>query len=300
MTGQEPSAREPEPNRGEPDATLAARWLAQGTPAVVVEVVSVRGSAPREPGARMLVSAQASHGTIGGGHLEWQAIARARRTLAAHADADERLEDWTVALGPSLGQCCGGAVTLRFSRLTAECVNTWPAATPLFTLHLFGAGHVGASLVQVLAAVPCAVRWIDGRPDVFPTALPAHVDTVCCDDDPAAETAWGRAGDFYLAMTHSHALDLAVVEAVLRRGDFGWCGVIGSATKRARFLHLLHARGVRAEALSRLVCPIGVPGVEGKAPGVVAVATAAQLLGTAASRHAALAPERDAADCAVR
>lgn len=260
----------------DPDRATAQRWLARGVPAMVIEVITARGSVPREAGTRMLVSADAVAGTIGGGHLEWQAIARCRERLAA---GDTTVLDWPVALGPSLGQCCGGALTLRLSPLSPAQVSDWPAASRRFRLHLFGAGHVGRALVQVLAGVPCEIVWIDEREDEFPAGpLPAQVECVCV-EPVAAEVAGGRPGDAYLVLTHSHALDLAITEAILKRGDFGWFGLIGSATKRARFEHRLRERGIDESTLARMTCPIGLPGIGGKQPGVIAVAIAAQLLG---------------------
>lgn len=260
----------------DPDHNTAAQWLATRHPTMLVEVIEARGSVPREAGTRMLVSADEVAGTIGGGHLEWQAIAKARERLAAH---DITPLDWPVALGPSLGQCCGGALTLRLSPLTEATLAAWPAPRPLFRLHLFGAGHVGRALVQVLAGVPCEIVWVDERDSEFPTGpSPDHVQRVCV-EPVEAEVANGRPGDAYLVLTHSHALDLAITEAILKRGDFGWFGLIGSATKRARFEHRLRDRGIAEELLSRMVCPIGLPDIEGKQPGVIAVSVAAQLLG---------------------
>ena len=259
----------------DPDRAMAAAWLAAGRRALLVEVVQSRGSVPREAGTRMLVAADEVAGTIGGGHLEWQAIARARERLAAGESAPL---DWPVALGPSLGQCCGGVLTLRFVALDEALAREWPEPAPRFTLHLFGAGHVGRALVQVLAQVPCRVVWVDEREDEFPAGpLPATVERVCV-EPVEAEVANGRPGDFYLVLTHSHALDLALAEAILERADCGWFGLIGSATKRARFEHRLRDRGFDEALLSRMVCPVGLPGIEGKQPGVIAVAVAAQLL----------------------
>ncbi|MFO1336760.1 MAG: xanthine dehydrogenase accessory protein XdhC [Burkholderiaceae bacterium] len=264
----------------DPDRAIAAAWLARGTPAMLVEVVEARGSVPREAGTRMLVSAGEVAGSIGGGHLEWQAIATARERLAAGERAPR---DWRVALGPTLGQCCGGALTLRWSPLSDAAVAAWPAPAPRFRLHLFGAGHVGRALVQVLAGVPCEVVWVDEREGEFPAGpLPALVQQVCV-EPVQAEVDQGRPGDFYLVLTHSHALDLAIAEAVLRRADFGWLGLIGSATKRARFEHRLAERGIAPALLARMVCPVGLPGIAGKEPGVIAVAVAAQLLAAAAA-----------------
>jgi xanthine dehydrogenase accessory factor len=251
----------------------AQHWLAIGRAATVVDVISHRGSVPRETGTRMLVAVDAVAGTIGGGHLEWQAI--------AHARAGRR-EDWAVALGPSLGQCCGGALTLRFTPLSAELLAAWPPTSARFVLQLHGAGHVGRAIVQMLADIPCQVTWVDGRDAAFPPRLPPHVDARAT-DSPEAEVDAAAPGTLFLVLTHSHDLDLRITEAVLRRGDFGFLGLIGSATKRARFLRRFEARGIPPERLARLTCPIGLPGIAGKEPAVIAVAVVAQLLALASA-----------------
>jgi len=259
----------------DPDAATAQAWLATGVPTMVVEVVKAKGSVPRGAGTRMLVRADAVAGTIGGGHLELKAIALARERLAA---GDTAVLDWPVALGPSLGQCCGGAVTLRLQVLDEAQVADWPTPAPGFRLHLYGAGHVGRAVVALLATLPCEVWWIDEREDQFPdTPLPAHIHRVCV-EPVQAEVSQGRPGDAYLVMTHSHDLDLALISAILARGDAGYCGLIGSATKRARFEARLRERGIDDGQLSRLVCPIGLPGLNGKEPAAIAISVTAQLL----------------------
>lgn len=262
----------------------AEAWLAAGIDATVVEVVGTRGSAPREAGTRMLVSRDVVRGTIGGGHLEWQAIERARSHLAARlgaagTDRPAPAVEQTLALGPSLGQCCGGEVRLRYATLDAEALSAWPKAAPRFVLQLYGAGHVGRAIIDLLRGIDCRVQWIDERASEFAAAgaLPSHIDALCV-DALEAEVAHAPPGACFLVLTHEHALDLRITEAILRRGDFAYCGLIGSATKRARFLHRFEARGVPNDALARLTCPIGVPGIEGKQPEVIAVAVVAQLL----------------------
>ena len=257
---------------------LAKAWLARGRPAMVVEVARTQGSVPREAGTRMLVSDDAVAGTIGGGHLELKAIEAARRRLAdAGAPAELHLP-----LGPALGQCCGGAVTLSLRPLSAQQLADWPLPASRFTLQLYGAGHVGRAIVRLLHDLPCTVQWIDERETEFPPEpSPAHVERLCV-EPVQAEVDTASPGDFFLVLTHSHDLDLAITEAVLRRADFGWLGLIGSATKRARFLRRLSERGIAREVLARLVCPIGVPGIGGKEPEVIAVAVVAQLLQAAA------------------
>jgi len=264
--------------------STARLWLAAGRAAMEVRVLDARGSVPREAGTRMLVAADAVAGTIGGGHLELQAIAGARAMLAAR---DPGPCDRAIALGPTLGQCCGGALTLRTQALMPETLAQWPQDAPLFRLQLYGAGHVGRAIVKLLEGIHCAVQWIDERDSEFPVEPPAaHIERLCV-EPVEAEVATASAGGFYLVLTHSHDLDQRITEAVLQRGDFGYLGLIGSATKRARFLHRFEQRGIPAERLDRMTCPIGVPGIPGKEPEVIAVAVVAQLLqAAAAAAHA--------------
>jgi len=155
---------------------------------------------------------------------------------------------------------------------------------PDCVVYLFGAGHVGRALAEILGQLPCRVAWIDERKDAFPAVAPANVATIRT-DDPAAEAARAPKGAHVLVMTHSHARDQQIVEAVLRRGDFAYLGLIGSATKRARFVARLRAAGIAEAALARLVCPIGAEGIPGKEPGVIALAAAAEIM----RRHRAAA-----------
>lgn len=265
---------------------IAAGWLAAGAPTVLVEVLHTQGSAPRDAGARMLVSTMAVAGTIGGGHLELKAIERARRLLDETSAASQRPppapEPVRYPLGPALGQCCGGVVTLGYARLTPAALDAWPAETARFRLQLYGAGHVGRAIARLLADLPVAVDWIDERENEFPEALggaawPAHirkrsVDAVEGEVDGAAP------GDRYLVLTHRHDLDLRITEAILKRGDFGFLGLIGSQTKKQRFLHHFESRGIAPAVLARMTCPIGLPGISGKEPAVLALAVVAQLM----------------------
>jgi xanthine dehydrogenase accessory factor len=152
-----------------------------------------------------------------------------------------------------------------------------PVADNAFRLALFGAGHVGSALVNMLASLDCCVRWIDGRRDIFPETVP---DNVTCVEsaDPAREALAMAPGAFYLVMTHSHALDYEICEGILARDDFAWCGLIGSRSKRRRFEKRLRAQGMNEARIGRLTCPIGIPGLDGKRPAEIAVAVAAQLL----------------------
>lgn len=244
-------------------ATLVALRQA-ATPHVLVTVVEARGSAPREAGTKMVLTADAQHGSIGGGNLEYKVCALARRLLADGVTAPT---SESFPLGPALGQCCGGHVSVLLEPFQAGQQH----------VVLFGAGHVGKALVAVLAQLPCQVTWIDQRADQFPAAVPANV-RVEVSDAPVYDVAEAPAGAAFLVMTHSHGLDRDLVEAILRRGDFAYCGLIGSATKRRRFETRLRAKGLTDADLARLICPIGIAGIAGKAPGEIAVAVAAQLL----------------------
>lgn len=244
-----------------------------GPRGILVELRAVRGSAPREAGARMLVTATGIEGTIGGGMLEYAAIARARALLASGTMPDEVLE--RHALGPGLGQCCGGAVILGFSGTAA----TLAPDPPLFRLQLHGAGHVGRAIVAVLRTLNCAIDWIDSRADAFPSMPDEGAARIARHRhaDPTAAIAEAPPGTAFLVMTHSHALDAAICAAILRRGDAAYAGLIGSATKRARFTAAWRRQGLTTAAIDRLVCPIGIPGIGGKQPEIIALAVAAQL-----------------------
>lgn len=260
--------------------STALDWLASGRNAVVIEVLDFKGSVPRETGTRMLVDGKLALGTIGGGHLEWMAIDEARALLASNQTGPRQCN---MALGPALGQCCGGTVRLGWRRLDAIALEQWPIESPRFHLQLYGAGHVGRAIAQLLAELNVSVDWIDEREDQFALTQanhlpwPAHIRIIAV-DAVQAEVDRAPPGAYYLVLTHSHDLDLRITEAILKRGDFGYLGLIGSATKRARFMHRFEQRGIAAELLQRVVCPIGVAGIAGKEPEVIAVAVVAQLL----------------------
>lgn len=241
-----------------------ADFRRRGEACVLVTVVAAEGSTPREAGAKMVISAQRAIGTIGGGTLELQAAETARGLLASGAGRPTLRE---YPLGPALGQCCGGAVSLLFE----------PFRRARLDLLVFGAGHVGTELVAVLGDLPISTTWIDQRAERFPPTLPPTVRP-CVTDIPEAEIADAPADAAYLVMTHSHDLDLRLVEAVLRRGDFRYLGLIGSATKRARFVRRLGAKGIGTELLSRMTCPVGIDGIKDKHPRAIAIAVAAELL----------------------
>ncbi len=250
--------------------------------AVLVRVEASQGSVPREKGTWMGVFANAVSGTIGGGHLEFQAIDEARRRLAAPAAAVSETPV-RYALGPSLGQCCGGVVHLGYERVTAADLPRLQGllAAGRQPLALFGGGHVGKALVHVLAPLPFAVTWIDSRDEIFPEQVPESVR--CEHSDPVQAAVKDLApGSRVLIMSFSHAEDLDVVAACLTRlrasNDLPWIGLIGSKTKWATFRHRLEERGFSKAELARVTCPIGLPGIAGKEPEVIAVSVAAQLL----------------------
>ena len=264
--------------------TLRA-MLQRGEPAALVTVADARGSTPREPGARMLVGADATIGTIGGGRLEWDAISRARTLASDPAQPPNTTID--VPLGPAIGQCCGGHVTLRLeradpavlARIEAEEQASSASRTRVL---LFGAGHVGKAIATALAPLPFDIQWIDERAEEFPQQSPGGNVHPIVTSAPLDLIAEAPPGACYLVLTHLHALDFQIAEAVLRRGDFAYAGLIGSATKRRRFERTFTAHGGDPRILSRLTCPIGSALHRDKRPAVIAALVAAELLITVA------------------
>ncbi len=291
------------------DRNALADALAMHGTIVRVVVAEVRGSAPRETGTAMLIWDGGQQGSIGGGNLEHDATTRAREMLArGEARAFVRF-----SLGPDLGQCCGGAVALLFERFETlpetlpetgavfarrvddrpdaggappdttpplpALRNGWflePVGTPTTEVWIWGAGHVGRALVHVLAPVPgLAVTLVDTAPDRLPGTLPANVTPRVADPiTDALPEAPPQAHHFIL--TYSHEIDLALCDSLLGHG-FASAGLIGSATKWARFRARLADRAHSPAAIARIRCPIGTPGL-GKAPGAIAVGAAHALL----------------------
>ena len=247
----------------------------RGETAIVITVAETKGSVPRDTGTKMIVTANDVHGTIGGGHLEFKAIDIAKNMITASgARAEHRF-----VLGATLGQCCGGVMNLEFEAVAAdaEWVEPVAAPTPDFHLVLFGAGHVGRAVVKVLSELSCAITWVDSREDEFPKDIPANVQCVCT-FDPECEIDAAGADIYFLVMTHSHALDQALSERILRRADFAYFGLIGSLTKRRQFERRLQDRGISAAQLAEMSCPIGAAGIYGKEPATIAIAVAAEIL----------------------
>lgn len=263
-----------------PWQTLALRLARE--PAVLVRVDEVQGSGPREVGAWMAVTASDIVGTIGGGQLEFDATARARAALAAGRVIDARQR---FALGPSLGQCCGGVVFLSFEWLDASAIaglsDRLGRQDDWRRVALFGGGHVGRAIVDLLARLPVRAHWIDSREDMFPEPLPDNVRAE--QSEPVQAAVPSLAPDSHvLIMSFSHAEDLDVLAACLKRqresGDLPYIGLIGSKSKWATFRHRLEARGFSAEEIAHVTCPIGIPGIPGKQPEMVALAVVAQLM----------------------
>lgn len=314
-------------------------------PIVRVVVASVDGSTPREAGAAMLVMRDGMTGTIGGGQLEFEAIAHARAMLAnVEANTLPWLRDLrTWPLGPSLGQCCGGSVRILFEHYAAPertviaesqapslILHPTTAGEPLrfltarqdardLPLHIaraasdmlsgarprqaafiparkdvgacfieptrasakplfiYGAGHVGRAIVKAIAELDFAVNWVDVHADRFPHPVPDHATPIVA-QYPVAVASAAPDGAYHLVLTYSHALDLAICHTLLAKPDFGFLGLIGSGSKRARFMKRLGEAGIPPATLARLICPIGIGSLQGKEPATIAISVAAQLI----------------------
>ncbi|MFO1363175.1 MAG: xanthine dehydrogenase accessory protein XdhC [Burkholderiales bacterium] len=243
---------------------VAADWHERGKPCVLVTPEG------ESEGGHLLVGAEEAWGSLGATARDAQAVDTARRQLAATEEGPRVLE-------------LGG------SRAVFEALR--PSD---FNVFLFGAGHVGRAIARVLGVAPCRVTWVDGRAHEFPDEIAPNVRRVVT-EAAVAEAARAPAGSYFLVMTHSHALDFELVEAILRRADFAFCGMIGSGTKRRTFENGLVKNGLGADALARFSCPIGIAGIQGKEPGAIAIAVAAELLqlherAAAARRQAGVAP----------
>ncbi|PTM38778.1 xanthine dehydrogenase accessory protein XdhC [Bosea sp. 124] len=252
-----------------------ARHLRDG--AILVTLTRAQGSTPREAGAAMAVTATEAAGTIGGGQLEFHCIDIAQ--LMLRESTLERELD--IPLGPQMGQCCGGRVQISLRRATAADLAMVAArekaeASARPAIVMLGAGHTGRALARTLAPLPFATILIDDRDGVM-DGLPAEITCIRMADPVTAVDA-ARAGSAFVILTHSHALDYRLAEAVLARGDAAYVGMIGSATKRARFESGFLRAGGRRDALARLICPIGGSDVDDKRPEVIAALTVAELV----------------------
>lgn len=241
----------------------------KGEAFVLLTIIGVHGSAPRNSGTKMVVSTNSTYDTIGGGHLEFKSIAIAQQLLADE-DKNQHIEHFS--LGASLGQCCGGDCSVLFESFAA-CKTQ---------IMLFGAGHVGKALTTILAELPCQLKWVDNRREQFPVEMlanaPANIECIVS-DNPVDEIASMPVGSFFIIMTHNHQLDFELCQALLKRGDFAYAGLIGSETKWKRFQHRLKHREFSKQAIEQLTCPIGLSAVPGKRPMEVAVSIAAEIIG---------------------
>lgn len=242
---------------------------------VLVRVAQAKGSTPREQGAFMAVSATGSYGTIGGGRLELEAIEAVRRILAGGAN-----EPLSLPLGPAIGQCCGGHVTLAFEQLDpagyaeAEAlIAAEDAADP--EVWLFGGGHVGRALVRALSLLPVKLHMVETRDDelaLTPEGAARHLAAM-----PESLVAGIAPGAAVIVLTHDHALDFLIVSAALNRPDLAMVGMIGSDTKRATFSSQFAREGGDPSLLARLTCPIGVK-IADKRPEVIAATVASEVM----------------------
>lgn len=249
--------------------------------AVVAELTAVRGSSPREAGAFMVISAVEQIGTIGGGALEYMVVDRARQVLRS-GEVSDQLD---IPLGPEIGQCCGGRVDVALKRVTPELaaalvgrLEAEAAARP--HVFVFGAGHVGRALARALLLLPLRVHVVDTRREEL-AGLPEEVDTIAA-AMPEAVVRTAPAGSSYVILTHDHALDFLIAAEALERRDAPYVGMVGSATKRARFRSWYQSEGYDPTALERLVLPIGgqafPAGLGDKRPEVIAALAAAEVI----------------------
>jgi xanthine dehydrogenase accessory factor len=255
-----------EPDQGWIDQLGELR--ARAEPCVLVVVTHVKGSAPREPGARMLVAAgDLVWGTVGGGNLEHLAIERARALLA---DPGARSTSADFPLAQAAGQCCGGSVTLFFE----------PYRWRRKTIAIFGAGHVGQALAGLAPWLEARVLLIDGRAEgeIRPRLPRERPYELLCVDAPEAELDELPSDALVVILTHDHALDLELVARALKRPAFAYLGLIGSERKWERFKKRLAQRGYTPEELARVRCPIGVVRTS-KTPAAIALSTATELVG---------------------
>ena len=400
VSGQHPSGRPPSGLPRDWLPTLV-KFLDREPVVVRIVVAEVRGSTPREPGAFMLVGRDGVEGSIGGGQLEWEAIAGARELLA---DTSVAARVNKVVLGADVGQCCGGVVSVWLERFTRESLGLLQMASdaavrgcavlsstisgagverrvvrrlgagvrddvdtrtvsgagvranvdarvsagsaspgagaltsegpsaaagaivataiepataaaasvdetidrllreprqralPVLThntageptfierlddefpaVWLYGAGHVGQALARILVELPLRLTWIDSRAELFPDTIGGGA-RIFHGPDSLSTVSEAPVGAYFIVMSHSHPLDFALCHALLERNDFAWLGLIGSMSKAARFRSRLTRAGLAPDVIRRLVCPIGVDGIESKWPAAIAVAVAAQLM----------------------
>jgi xanthine dehydrogenase accessory factor len=256
---------------------------------VLVTLVTVRGHSPREAGAKMVVAADASWGSIGGGNLEATAVERARALLASDGASPVL---FTLALNDKAPaehgqQCCGGEVSILLEPL---------AVVP--AIAVFGMGHVGLELARILARHDIELHLVDSRAGQLTAERLAPLDDavarVRVHHAPVPELVLGQVpqGTHVLVMTHDHAEDAALCDAALRCAHLGSIGLIGSSAKWRRFQQRLAAEGHSPADLARIQTPIGTPDVTGKDPATIAVSVAADLVRTMEAERATQAARR--------
>jgi len=238
---------------------------ARGESYVLITVITTAGSTPREAGCKMVVTGAEQFDTIGGGHLEFDALNKAREYLLK-GKQDQHIVSYP--LSSKLGQCCGGAVKVLFE---VYCCHSQHIA-------VFGAGHVAGSLVPILAQLPLQISWIDSRADLFTNDnLPQNVSCIVS-EEPVDEIANLPVNTWVIILTHNHQLDYRLVEGCLKRGTMPFIGMIGSNTKAKRFRTRLDHRGFNPKQVAQLISPIGNPQIPGKRPVEVAVSISAQII----------------------
>lgn len=288
------------------------------TDCVMVTVASIMGSTPREVGAKMIVTVDRLFGTIGGGNLEFQACRIAREMLSSPEPKQLKRFPLGAGLGqccgglvnllfePVIGVCDWVRVALDYEGLDKAWVREVPMgegeSVPVvrryiegdetslsesrfievsrsgdIELTLFGAGHVGRAIVNALRDLPVKVRWVDGREEEFPADIPRNVEIIDT-DTPEAEVDAAAPGSCFLVMTHDHALDQSLCEAILKRDDFVYFGLIGSRSKRRMFETRMKRRGIDENLFAQMTCPIGVDGISSKQPSMIAISVVAQLM----------------------
>lgn len=279
----------------------------------LVAISRVEGSTPRELGAVAIVSPDGFSGSIGGGMLEHDALFQARATL--DADQHSRPKGYRFwrdyPLGPSLGQCCGGFVSIMFEQINAADLAHWQdlaahhsgflihpddAESPIFwadhsdghlglaqpltpasvPFYLYGAGHVGRAVIDVTGGLPLTRHWVDTARDRFPLSIPQDV-TVIDAADPAQIPQYAPAGTIHVVMSYSHQIDFDICANLLKADQFYKIGLIGSATKWARFRSRLQQMGFAARQIDQIQCPVGLAAISGKEPARVALSVAGQL-----------------------
>lgn len=236
----------------------------QGSAYVLATVMGAAGSVPRDQGSKMVISADQQYDTLGGGHLEYKVVQHAQRLLA-----DQSIGNYIehFPLGASLGQCCGGSVSVLFESFAAKGMN----------LTVFGAGHVAKALMSILSQLPGTVRWVDSRDGMFPDEAFQNIEMIQT-DYPIDVMQSISANSQVLILTHNHQLDYELVECALKRGDLSYVGCIGSDTKSQRFKMRLEHKGLHQNQIKEFICPVGDTSIPGKLPMEVAVSITAQLI----------------------